>query len=72
MNLDGNALLASLLIGLVGSAFFMYGRRQGRIPQMAVGVVLVVFPYFVSSVALMFAIAAGLVVALWGAVRLGL
>jgi hypothetical protein len=72
MNLDGNSLLASLLIGLVGTALFMYGRRQSRFPQMFVGAVLVVYPYFVSSVALMSVIAVGLVAALWGAVRLGL
>ncbi len=71
MDLDGNSLLASLLIGLVGTGFFIYGRRQGRFPQMLVGAVLVVYPYFVSSIALMAAIAVGLVVMLWGAVRIG-
>jgi hypothetical protein len=38
---------------------------------MLIGVVLMTFPYFVSNVALMFAIAAALLTALWGAVRLG-
>ena len=71
MDLDGNSLLALLLIGLVGTAIFMYGKRQHRLPQMLVGAALVVYPYFVSSVALMGAIAVGLVVALWGAVRVG-
>jgi hypothetical protein len=71
VNLDGNALLASFLIGLVGSACFVYGKRQGRVPQMLVGVVLVVYPYFVPNIALMLAIAAGLILALWGVVRLG-
>jgi hypothetical protein len=71
MDLDGNTLLASLLVGLVGAALFMYGRKQGRFPQMFVGAALVVYPYFVSSIALMVAVAAGLLVALWGAVRLG-
>jgi hypothetical protein len=72
MNLDGNSLLASLFVGLIGTAVFIYGKRQGRLPQMVVGVALVVYPYFVSSVALMAAIAAGLFVALWAAIRLGL
>jgi hypothetical protein len=71
VNLDGNALLASLLIGLVGSACFVYGKRQGRVPQMLFGVVLVVYPYFVPNVFLTLAIAVGLLVALWGVVRLG-
>jgi hypothetical protein len=72
MDLDGNSILASLLVGLVGSAFFMYGRRQGRFPHMLTGGILVVYPYFVSNVALMAGIGVGIVAALWGAVRLGL
>jgi hypothetical protein len=57
---------------VVGTAFFMYGKRQGRLPHMLAGAALVVYPYFVSSVALMGAIGVGMVAALWGAVRLGL
>ncbi len=72
MDLDANSLLASLLIGLVGAACFMYGKRQGRFPQMLVGALMVVYPYFVSSVPVMVAIAAALLAGLWGAVRLGL
>lgn len=72
MDLDGNSILASLLIGLVGTACFMYGRRQGRLPPMAVGAALVIYPYFVPNVALMVGIAVALLVALWVAVRMGL
>ena len=71
MDLDGNAILASLAIGLVGTAIFVYGRKQGRLPQMVVGVVLVVYPYFVANLALMGAIAVALVAGLWLAVRFG-
>jgi hypothetical protein len=71
VNLDGNALLASLFIGLVGSACFLYGKRQGRIPQMLIGAVLVIYPYFVPNIGVMLAIAVGLIFALWGVVRLG-
>jgi membrane protein CcdC involved in cytochrome C biogenesis len=39
---------------------------------MLVGALLVVYPYFVPSVALMAAIAVGLVVVLWGVVRMGI
>jgi hypothetical protein len=71
MDLDGNSILVSLLIGLVGAGCFMYGRRQARVPAMVVGAALIVYPYFVSNIAVMVAIAVGLLVALWGAVRLG-
>jgi hypothetical protein len=71
MNLDGNAILASLLIGTVGAALFVYGKKQGRFPQMLAGAVMVLYPYFVPNVLVMIAVAGALVAALWLAVRLG-
>ncbi len=71
MDFNPNSLLASLALGTVGLAVFMYGKRQGRFPHMLVGVGLMVFPYFVSNVLVMAAIATALMAALWGAVRLG-
>lgn len=72
MNLDGNALLASLLIGSVGFVSFAYGKKQSRLPQMVVGLGLMGFPYFVTSLPWMFGIAAGMLGALWLMVRFGL
>jgi hypothetical protein len=72
VDLDGNSLLASLMIGLVGTGLFMYGKKQGRFPHMLVGAALVVYPYFVSNVALMAGIGVGIVAMLWGAVKMGL
>jgi hypothetical protein len=72
MNLDANALLASLLIGSVGFVSFAYGKKQRRLPQMLVGVGLMVFPYFVSSIPWMFGIAAALIGVLVALLRLGL
>lgn len=72
MDLDANSLLASLFVSLVGMGVFGYGKRQSRLPHMVVGVALMVFPYFVSNVLLMGAIAGVLLVGLWVAVRGGL
>lgn len=72
MDLDGTSLFASFMIGLVGMAIFTYGKKQSRWPQMGVGVVLMIYPYFVSNVALMCVIALVLVIALWAATRLGM
>lgn len=72
MDLNANALLASLFIGSVGFVSFAYGKKQRRLPQMLVGFALMAFPYFVSSVPLMFGIAAGLLIALWLMIRFGL
>jgi hypothetical protein len=68
---DPNALLASMLIGVAGLALFVYGRKQHRFPQLAVGLMLMVYPYFVPGVLPMLAIAAALLLLLWGATRLG-
>jgi hypothetical protein len=71
LNLDGNSLLLSLLIGCVGFVCFAYGKKQGRFPQMIAGVVLCVYPYFISNLMLMAGIAVGVLVLLGLAVRLG-
>jgi hypothetical protein len=67
-----NALLASVFLGSVGLGFFVYGKKQRRAPHLAVGVLLMVYPYFVSSVALMLLIGAGLVGLLYLATYVGL
>jgi hypothetical protein len=72
MNADGNALLASLLIGSIGFVSFAYGKKQRRLPQMLVGFLLMAYPYFVSSVPWMFGIAAALLAALGVMLRLGM
>jgi hypothetical protein len=69
--MDPNGLLASLFIGSIGVVMFLYGRRQGRVPHVAVGIVLIVYTYFVSSVVWMLVIAAALLALLWLVVRLG-
>jgi ABC-type phosphate transport system permease subunit len=71
VTLDPSSLLLSVLVSAVGVGFFLYGKKQQRAPQLAVGLVMIVYTYFVSSVALMLAIAVGLLVALWLAVKMG-
>jgi hypothetical protein len=69
---NSNALLASVLLGSVGLGFFMYGKKQRRGPHLAVGVLFMVYPYFVSSVPIMLGIGAGLVGLLYLASYVGL
>lgn len=70
--MSANVLLASLVVGSAGFGFFLYGKRQRRVPHLAVGLALMVFPYFVSNVTLMATIAAALVGLLALATYLGL
>lgn len=72
MDIDANALLASFVPSSIGLVLLMYGKRQGRAPHMVVGLVLMIYPYFVSNILLMFGIAAVLVAGLSIAVRRGL
>jgi hypothetical protein len=64
-------LVGSIFLGLIGSAAFVYGQRAKRwIPRVA-GVVLCIFPHFVSSVLLMLLVGAAICVAMvWGTRRL--
>ncbi len=71
MDFDANAILLSLLIGSVGFVSFAYGKRQGRVPQMLAGLVLMAYPYFVSNLWLMGGIGAAVCGALWLVIRLG-
>jgi hypothetical protein len=42
-------LLLSLLFGSIGFGFFLYGKKQGRPVPLFCGIILMVFPYFVSN-----------------------
>jgi hypothetical protein len=72
VSLDANALLLSLLFSSVGFVLFVYGKKQSRIPHMAGGVLLMVYPYFVSNLIAMAAVGVAIMGLVWLAVRLGL
>lgn len=69
--MDAAWLFLSLVIGSLGLALFIYGKKQARIPQLVVGILMMGYPYFVSNVWLMSGIAAALVAGLWIAIRMG-
>ena len=72
MNLDGNSLVAGFAVSMVGAGFFMYGKKQGRAPQIGFGIITAIYPYFVNSWLLMLVIFALLVGLMWVAIRMGL
>jgi hypothetical protein len=71
MDSTAGALFLSLLIGSIGLALFLYGKKQARIPQLVGGLLLMAYPYFVSNLYLMGGIALGLIGLLWVAVKAG-
>ena len=70
--MTGSSLFASLVIGSIGFGLFLYGKKQRRMPHLAVGILLMVYPYFVPGVGLMVGIAAALLGLLYVAKYLGL
>ena len=47
------SLLSGVVISLVGMALFMRGKRDVNLPCLGTGIALCVYPYFVSSLVLM-------------------
>jgi hypothetical protein len=60
--MDSSLLLWSVLFGGIGGGFFLYGKKQKALVPLAVGVALIVLPYFISHVVLLLLIGAVLVV----------
>jgi len=65
MDLDPMFLMLSLVPAGIGFVLFVYGRKAGRWPQLVMGLVLMVYPYFAGSVVTLAGVGVLLV---WGAV----
>ena len=72
MDLSAGSLFLNLLVSAVGAGFFIYGKKQGRLPQMIGGILLSIYPYFIPNLWVMAGIGVALVVAILVAVRAGL
>jgi hypothetical protein len=71
MDLSTTGLMLSLAIGAVGAGLFIYGKKQQRWPQMAGGILLSIYPYFIPNLWVMGAIAVLIIAGVWIAVRQG-
>jgi len=71
LSFDPTWLFLSLIISGVGLALFIYGKKQGRIPQLVAGLILMGYTYIVTSTLWMIVLAALILGALWWAVRQG-
>lgn len=63
--MNETALFGGLVFGAIGFAAFVYGKKQGSWKPMAIGILLTVFPYFVSNGLALIAIGTVLTVALF-------
>jgi len=71
MNLDPTWLFLSLLPSGVGFVLFVYGKKRERWPQLVIGLLYMVYPYFATSVTTLVGIGLLLGGSLWYALRLG-
>lgn len=71
MNLDPAWLVLSLITGAIGLALFVYGKRESRWPQVVIGLLFMVYPYFTPSVSSLFAVGVVLSGVLWYLLRTG-
>jgi hypothetical protein len=65
MEFDTGSFLASLFVSSIGFVFFSYGKKMKKAPQIVTGLVLMVYPYFISNVWIMLSIAAVLLTGFW-------
>ena len=71
MEMTATGLFLSLLVSSVGVGFFIYGKKQNRVPQLVAGILLLVYPYFIADTWIMLGIGVAILASLWLAVRFG-
>ena len=60
--MDTSLLLWGLLFSSIGLGYFIYGKKQQAVVPLVCGLVLMIYPYFVSSTLLLIAIGAALMI----------
>ena len=68
---DPTLLLLSLVPSGIGFVLFTYGKKQERAPQMAAGLLLLAYPYFVQTALSMTLIGLAILAGLYWALALG-
>ncbi len=63
--LDPYNLLAAFIFGTIGLGAFLYGKKLARWKPLAIGVGLMVYPYFVTNRLLVWGIGVALLGTLW-------
>lgn len=71
MDFDANWLLLSLIPGGVGFVLLTYGKKAGRWPHAAAGLLFLAYPYFTTSILSLVGVGAAIGLALFYAVQQG-
>lgn len=60
--MNASAILWGMVFGAIGFGFFSYGKKQGSAVPLVCGLLLMVFPYFVSDTIMLVAIGIALMI----------
>lgn len=71
MDFSPGSLFLNLIISGIGTVLLIYGKKQGRTPQMIAGAIYLVYPYFIDDVWTLLAIGLAVAAGLWWFVRQG-
>ena len=71
MNLDPTWVFLSLIPSGIGFVLFVYGKKQTRWPHLTAGLILMIYPYFATSIVSLVSVGALICGSLWYAVRAG-
>ena len=59
------AFIIGAFFGLIGFSLFLYGKKSQQMKPMAIGIALMVYPYFVSNTLWSVLIGIGLIALMW-------
>ena len=65
MDLNASNIIASVIFGSIGLAAFIYGKKQMNFKALVIGIILMVYPYFVANTIAVYSIGAVLTLALF-------
>jgi hypothetical protein len=71
VSLDPTWLFLSLIPSGIGFVLFVYGKKQQRWPQLAAGIVFMIYPYLTTSTFSLTIVGVAVAGALWLALRAG-
>ncbi len=63
MSFDSTNLIVNVLAGIVGVAYFMYGKKQQKLVPLISGVGLIVLPYVIDDNTVLICVCVGLAIA---------
>ncbi|MEE8407963.1 MAG: hypothetical protein V3T05_00015 [Myxococcota bacterium] len=64
------SIFVGFLVGVVGFALFLYGKRQSKFLHLITGIILMVYPYFVPDAVWMAVVGVGIIGGLFVATKI--